>query len=397
MKAKVLKNEAEYEEALEYISELMDAAPGSPEETELELFSLLVEVYEKDHYPIDLPDPVEAIKFRMEQEGLTRKDLALYMGSLSRVSDVFNRKRPLSLTMIRSLHSGLGIPYDVLLQEQGKSLKPKRFLFSDFPFNEMVKRGYFETFTGTLATAKEFSEELLESFFSVFGDTEPEYIYCRKNKEIVDYLALKSWRARVIHLADKKKISGYHKDKLDRSFLKEIVSLSKFSEGPRLVGELLNKKGVHFIILPHLDKTYLDGACFAMPDGQPVIALTLRHDRLDNFWFTLLHELAHMMHHLDKKSVAFFDDTDRGHTDKANIYEKEADTCAREMLISGKEWKPLKKKLEKNLTESTLNSIANDLGISPAIVAGRLRWENNDYSIFSKLIGNKMVRKLFAA
>jgi len=109
MKPKILKTEAEYEAALERTAALMDASPGSPEEEELELLAFLVETYEQEHYPIDLPDPIEAIKFRMEQAGLTRKDMIPYLGSQSKVSEVLNRKRPLSLSMIRALHDGLGL------------------------------------------------------------------------------------------------------------------------------------------------------------------------------------------------------------------------------------------------------------------------------------------------
>lgn len=124
MKPKIIETEAEYEAALAYIETLMDAAPGSPAEEELELFALLVEKYEEEHFPIDLPDPVEAIKFRMEQEGLTRKELAKYLGSQSRVSEVLNRKRPLSLAMIRALHKRLGIPAEVLLREPRREPTP---------------------------------------------------------------------------------------------------------------------------------------------------------------------------------------------------------------------------------------------------------------------------------
>lgn len=126
MKPKVLKTEAEYEAALQTIETLMDAAPGSPEEEELELFALLVEQYEAEHYPIAPPDPVDAILFRMEQEGLTRKDLIPYLGSASKVSEVLNRKRPLSLTMIRNLHEGLDIPADILLKESSEQRAPAR-------------------------------------------------------------------------------------------------------------------------------------------------------------------------------------------------------------------------------------------------------------------------------
>jgi HTH-type transcriptional regulator/antitoxin HigA len=121
MHPKVIKTEAEYEAALARVAELMDAQPGSPDEQELELFALLVEQYEQAHFPIAPPDPVEAILFRMEQEGLTRKDLTAYIGSPSKVSEVLNRKRPLSLSMIRALHKGLGIPADILVQEPRSS------------------------------------------------------------------------------------------------------------------------------------------------------------------------------------------------------------------------------------------------------------------------------------
>lgn len=117
MEPKILKTEAEYEAALAHVAALMDAEPGSLQEQELELFALLVEQYEQEHFPIDPPDPVEAILFRMEQEGLTRRDLSAYIGSPSKVSEVLNRKRPLSLSMIRALHKGLGIPANILVQE----------------------------------------------------------------------------------------------------------------------------------------------------------------------------------------------------------------------------------------------------------------------------------------
>lgn len=117
MDPKIIRTEQDYEVALDYVATLMDAEPGSPQEQELELFSLLVATYEREHFPIDPPDPVEAILFRMEQEGLTRKDMTAYIGSPSKVSEVLNRKRPLSLSMIRALHQGLGIPAEVLVQE----------------------------------------------------------------------------------------------------------------------------------------------------------------------------------------------------------------------------------------------------------------------------------------
>ncbi len=122
MTPKILKTEDDYRAALERVGEIMDATPGTPDGDELELLATLARLYEGKNSPIDPPDPIEAIKFRMEQAGLTRKDLIPYIGSLSKVSEVLNRKRTLSLKMIRSLHSGLGIPAEVLLQNPGATI-----------------------------------------------------------------------------------------------------------------------------------------------------------------------------------------------------------------------------------------------------------------------------------
>ena len=114
---KLIKSEDDYNLALTRIEQLMDSKPGSPEFDELELLSTLVEIYEDEHFPIEMPDPVTAIKFRMEQLGLNQQALVPFIGSRSKVSGVLNGKRPLTLAMMRSLHKGLGIPSDILLQE----------------------------------------------------------------------------------------------------------------------------------------------------------------------------------------------------------------------------------------------------------------------------------------
>ncbi len=116
MKPKVIKSRAEHAAALAHVESLMDAPPGSSQESELELWSLLVEKYEDEHFPVAAPDPVEAIRFRMEQENLRPRDLVPLLKSKSKVSEVLNRKRPLSLAMIRSLSAGLNIPAALLLQ-----------------------------------------------------------------------------------------------------------------------------------------------------------------------------------------------------------------------------------------------------------------------------------------
>ena len=122
MEPKILKTEEEYEAALVQLHKHMHAKPGTAKADRLELWAKLVEDYENVHYPIEAPDPVDAILFRMEQANLKPKDLEPYLGSKSKISEVLSRKRSLTLSMIRKLHRGLGIPAEALLAEPLKTL-----------------------------------------------------------------------------------------------------------------------------------------------------------------------------------------------------------------------------------------------------------------------------------
>ena len=140
---KVIKKEAEYSAAIKRFEALLGAKPGQPGYDERDVLAVLIERYEEEHFPIDMPDPVEAIKFRMEQSGLSQKDLVPYLGSRSKVSEVLSGKRQLTLAMIRSLNRHVGIPADVLIREPQEAL-PKGLSerdFARFPVKEMRLRG----------------------------------------------------------------------------------------------------------------------------------------------------------------------------------------------------------------------------------------------------------------
>ncbi|HEC42534.1 MAG TPA: helix-turn-helix domain-containing protein [Bacteroides sp.] len=147
MTVRVIKNEAEYEAASQRIYELINAnqkpiLPGSSEADEMELLSILVEKYEREHYPIEAPDPIEAIKFRMEQMNLKQKDIAPLIGGKTRVSEVLSKKRPLSLKMIILLNRYLGIPLESLVTgNKSVKLKPeeKKMVLSVPSIGEYVK------------------------------------------------------------------------------------------------------------------------------------------------------------------------------------------------------------------------------------------------------------------
>jgi len=399
MTPKVIKTEADHEATLARIEQIFDAALGTPAGDELELLTMLVHQYEEKAFPIGLPDPVAAIRFRMEQQELKARDLIPFIGSAPKVSEVLNGQRNLSLTMIRKLVKGLGIPAEVLLKEQGAQL-PNHPLGAEtkkLPLNEMLKRGWFAGFTGTLSEAKDQIEDLLLRLAAPLGAGALQPAFNRQQQHLrngsqADPLALAAWQLRVASIAAKENLPPYRHGTITRDFAQELVRLSYFDEGPKLAKEFLNKNGIHAIVEPHLPKTFLDGAALKLPDGSPVVGLTLRHDRLDNFWFTLCHELAHVALHLDTKGFAvFFDDITKSSKDQC---EKQADEFAKEALIPGKLWN--KSGLTKSRSSTKVREFAEALRISPAIPAGRIRFETNNYTVFKELVGTK-VRPLLSA
>ncbi len=396
MKPKIIKTKAEYEAALAQIGEIFEAQPGTPEGDDLELLTMLVEQYEKTSFPIAFPDPLEAVKFRMEQQGLKSKDLVPFIGSPSRVSEVLSGQRGLTVTMIRHLVQGLGIPAEVLIGKPGAELKSDKELaeLRKYPIAEMRKRGWFAGFSGTLAEAKSQLEELFDPFQKGLAGLRPRLAFNRQHVRTggkTDDYALAAWRSRAVSLAAKDSLPQYEKGRLTPGFLAELARLSYLDTGPKLAKEFLSKNGIHLVAVKHLAKTHLDGAALKLPDGSPVVALTLRYDRLDNFWFTLFHELAHVALHLDRNDIeAFYDDL----TDKSQDQcEKEADSFAQGALIPPQAWKA--SGLHKHVSEEAVRKLAAELRISPAIPAGRVRFERDNYMLLQGLVGNGQVRRLF--
>jgi HTH-type transcriptional regulator/antitoxin HigA len=395
---KVIKNNEEYAAALKLIEKLIDLNPeeGTIEFNDLELLSILISQYEEQHYSFDLPNPIEAIKFRMEQQNLNQKDLAKFIGSPSKVSEVLSGKRSLTLRMIRSLNKGLNIPAEVLLNVPKAKLLDDEIAreWSKFPFTEMYKRNYFNNFEGSLIEAKEIGEELIRNFLS---SCRPQIIanaLYRNNVRVgatIDQYSLMAWISQVFNLANQIKFdSKFDVSKLDKHFFTDLLKLSYFDEGPLLAAEFLKKQGIGFIYLRHLPKTHLVGASFRLKSGYPVVAMTLRYDRIDYFWFTLFHELSHIkLHFSDSDEYHFIDDLEIEGTEK----EIEADSYAENLILSNDLWGSIKKR--KQISSDEIRDFSQKLRIHPGIIAGRLRKENNDYSKFSMLVGNQQVRKLF--
>jgi len=398
MEIKVIKTESDYHDALAAIEALIDRDPdrGTPEADRLEVLSLLVEEYESRNFPSSLPDPIDAVKFRMEQQNLTQRDLVPFLGSRSKVSEVLSRKRPLTLSMIRSLHANLGIPAKVLLQERNPSiLEESGIEWSRFPVREMVARGWVAAQGGNL---RERAEEIVRDFLAGLGNTGLAGAMFRttdhrRSTRSMDEYALAAWSARVgIRAREDPPPVPFAAGSVDLAFMREVAKLSWSDSGPLLAQEYLRKHGVPLIIEPHLPRTYLDGAAILADADRPVIGLTIRYDRLDNFWYCLMHELAHVARHLDAGVTGFFDDLDV--EDQGNLREKEADELAGEALIPNEVWQ--KSPVKNDRSAEAAGQLAKTLGIHPAIVAGRIRHDSNNYRILPQLVGHKQVRRLFA-
>jgi HTH-type transcriptional regulator / antitoxin HigA len=396
---RAIRSEADYKAALARVDVLLDAEPGTPEGEELDVLVDLIELYEARHMPMGYPSPLGAIRFRMEQAGLTPRDLIPIIGSRAKVSEVLSGKRPLTMQMARALHADLGIPADVLLQQPGAELASalEGVDWKRFPLAEMAKRGWIEKRPNLAAHAKEIMEDLIRQ---AGGEhVLPAALY-RKNDHAranakTDPYALKAWCWVVLARANAERLRvPYTPGTVDLAFLRKIARLSWSAEGPKLAHEFLAKHGIHLVCLEHLPRTHLDGAALQLADGTPVIGLTLRYDRLDNFWFCLLHELAHVGRHMgNTRNEAFVDDLTLRDVEgvRRDVKEDEADAWAEEGLIPAEVWQT--SRVRDNPAPLAVMELAQRLEIHPAIVAGRVRHETRNYRLLSHFVGSGEVRK----
>ena len=240
-------------------------------------------------------------------------------------------------------------------------------VWGQLPYKEMIERKWFD-----VPQHGNPIEEVKEYFLRVAGPQFATAFHRKKVRSgtVPNEYALLAWQARVLERAhcmeQKDMIAEFD---LDDRWLPNLVHLTKRKDGPRRVGSLLAKKGIALVIERHLPGSYLDGAAMLTNSGRPLVGLTQRYDRLDNFWFVLFHELGHVfLHLLDGLRFDFFDEESPSDNDSI---EAEADKFALNALIPEDQWDKCLSRFA--LSEEAVRIDAKNLGIDPSIIAGRIR------------------------
>lgn len=380
---KPVRTKHDLELATERLAGLIRSNQEGALNDEIEVLSTLVEQYERATIRIAATSPVEAIRFRMDQQGLAPRQLEPFIGSRARVSEVLSGKRLLTLDMIRSLHAGLGIPYESLIPSELEI--PRAENAPGAALNRLNALGFELR-----------SHEIPAFVRSVQSPMAQPMLHRRTRTQRaaskMDQGALLLWQAAVLSKSGARRPTA----RFDRSVfvaenLRKVARLSGRPDGPRLAIDAFAEAGVSIVILPALPGTFLDGAVMAHPDGTPVIGLTLRHERIDNFWFTLLHEAAHVCLHYDQLAEAgavFVDDLEIRSEEQ---FEREADALAGESLIpkhllAQVQW-------DEASTHDDIIALSVRSRVHIAIVAGRWQRDHRNYKKFSRLIERGTIRQ----
>jgi len=341
----------------------------------------------------DLPDIL--IRARIAR-GMSQKELADFLGLKEQQIQRYEAERYRSASLDRLIEIAEAL--NVRISERGELLGDGHLgdvdprAWTAFPIAEMFKRGWFEDFSGSLADARKSADELVPQFFRNANARWTPAALHRKSVRAggqVHEPAIAAWEARVLTVADRHPPACvFHSAGASSEWIKVLVHLSAEPDGPKRVEDHLRSAGIVLVIEPHLPGTLLDGAALRSALNTAIVGMTLRHDRLDNFWFTLLHEVAHLVLHIDSKFTAIFDDTE---SPAGSKIETEADQFAQDALLPSDIWHSCMSRFTR--TEKAVLVDAKRLGISPAIIAGRIRREANDYTLLRNLAGSGEPRR----
>lgn len=342
--------------------------------------------------------PRSLIQARISK-GLTQKDLADFLQMQPQQVQRYEASNYMGASLSRLIDIAQILEINITESWSGSNASSGSSFFSwendsninwnSFPIKEMIKRGWIEL------KHKVSPSDLARDFFERAAGSQYATALHRKKfhgENTPNEYSLLAWQARVLEKArDSLQKTHTNEFELNDSWINELVDLSTSDNAPLLVKDFLASKGIILVVEPHLQGTYLDGAAMLLETGHPVVAMTLRHDRLDNFWFVLMHELGHVFLHLfDSLNIDFFDEEDNTEDDDL---EREADYFAQNSLIPDDFWDLCLSRF--SMTSDTVLMDAENLGIHPSIIAGRIRKERNSYTVLNDLVGQGSVRRLF--
>lgn len=381
MTIRPIRSEEDHTEALARAA-LLAVREDQEAVDELDVLQAVIERWERARFQFEAPTPPQAIRFRMDQLGMKARDLTPYLGSKSRVSEILNGQRQLTVDQIRALGRHLQIPAESLIGVARHQPPQRPSTLSGAAIQKLKAFGVIRP------------RETPEDFMTRAATAQPAIAMLRKTRTDrtnakTDLGALEAWCAAVLLRAETRKLAKHVGITRGEEAARRLARLSREPDGPSRAERELAAMGIALVILDHLPGTFLDGAAMCRADGSAVIALTLRHDRLDNFWFTLLHEFAHVSRHLGQGVSVIVDDLD---VKSSEAMEAEADEFARDALVPRDVWQDAS---TGEMTTERLEGLAALAGVHPAIVAGRWRWEHGDYRRFSKLVGRGEVRRHF--
>jgi len=294
-----------------------------------------------------------------------------------------------------SVDAGFRHDMDSLFQEIDES--SQTLDWRAFPLSEIISRKWIDAKLEDLA---EKPKQIFEKFISLIGSEEiPQKVLLRKTfhkntKSLSNDYALLSWNIRVLSRAITECCPNQYKsDVINFDFLREVSQFSQYEDGPLRAKSFLADHGIALVVEKALTGTKFNGASLMTTSGMPIVGLTLLYDRVDNFWFTLLHELAHIWKHLHSDNdlyIDFFGGNKRDYLDSPE--EEEADKIAREALIPIEYMSHDAFLLQTGLA---VEQLADELNIHTSIIAGRIRYDNSAWHKLSEYVNNQTVRHLF--
>lgn len=324
-------------------------------------------------------------------KGFSQKDLAWRLGVKEQQvqRSEADRYASISLKNYRRIAILLGVKLEATIHKvpEFRGLNEVIANVSKSDIAKILKHGRAHDWFDEQTTATDLQRMIAENRIQ-FGS--PSLL--RTGLNVVDHsedFLLDAWRTRVTYSATKLIPSLSKKyDPFSVDWLPNLVPLSQADDGPKRARDFLREFGILLIAESQIPGLAIDGASFLI-DETPVVGMTLRRDSIDNFWFTLMHEIGHIvLHYRSGLSSGFFDEID---ADSIDEQEAEADRFASNMLIPNEQWRRSTARIAKS--PEIITTFANKLGIHPAIVVGRIRKERRDYSIFSKELGTGTVRK----